>query len=489
MNSIQKKIWSLAAIVLFIMAVIWITLTYYNQKTLDHYNEILQRYLRMNEVTQASQQTVTTLNNYLRLSSSADNLSQLERSQEQLRKVKFQIFDLRNTENDFALTNYMNLIDSLVETTDRSLMFQSEKETEDSVKAFTEATRISKYISEMTLTLLDTELKTYDRFYRGIIQQSEALNELGIWLLLTITFLLLLFTYWFSLSITRPVQKLTLAAKELSRGRFDLHVDVASNDEISFLAKMFDRMRININNLILEIQQKAQLEKELQQSKLLLQESQLRSLQSQINPHFLFNTLDTLSKKAYLEGSEETSDLLATVAGLLRYNLKRLDRSVTLYEEVNVLRQYMEIQKARFTDRLQFHSEIDESCMYVQIPGLTLQPIVENAVIHAVEPREEGGTIQFRIMDDGERVIVEIADDGPGMTALKIRQILEEHVVETEGHSTGIGFSNVIQRLRLFYGCDDVIEIESEMGQGTMVRMKIPKTRGTETDDKAPDRG
>jgi sensor histidine kinase YesM len=488
MNSIQKKIWSLAAIVLFIMAVIWITLTYYNQKTLDHYNEILQRYLRMNEVTQASQQTVTTLNNYL-LSSSADNLSQLERSQEQLRKVKFQIFDLRNTENDFALTNYMNLIDSLVETTDRSLMFQSEKETEDSVKAFTEATRISKYISEMTLTLLDTELKTYDRFYRGIIQQSEALNELGIWLLLTITFLLLLFTYWFSLSITRPVQKLTLAAKELSRGRFDLHVDVASNDEISFLAKMFDRMRININNLILEIQQKAQLEKELQQSKLLLQESQLRSLQSQINPHFLFNTLDTLSKKAYLEGSEETSDLLATVAGLLRYNLKRLDRSVTLYEEVNVLRQYMEIQKARFTDRLQFHSEIDESCMYVQIPGLTLQPIVENAVIHAVEPREEGGTIQFRIMDDGERVIVEIADDGPGMTALKIRQILEEHVVETEGHSTGIGFSNVIQRLRLFYGCDDVIEIESEMGQGTMVRMKIPKTRGTETDDKAPDRG
>jgi signal transduction histidine kinase len=488
MNSIQKKILSLAAIVLFIMVVIWTTLTYYNQKTLGYYNEILQRYLRMNEVTQASQQTVTTLNNYL-LSSSADNLSQLERSKEQLRKAKLQIFDLRNVENNFTLTNYTNLIDSLVETTDRSLMFRSEKETEDSVKAFTEATRISKYISDMTLTLLDKELKTYDRFYRGIIEQSKALNELGIWMLLTITFLLLLFTYWFSLSITRPVQKLTLAAKELSRGRFDLQVEVASNDEISFLAKMFDRMRININNLILEIQQKAQLEKELQQSKLLLQESQLHSLQSQINPHFLFNTLDTLSKKAYLEGSEETSDLLASVAGMLRYNLKRLDRSVTLYEEVKVLRQYMEIQRARFTDRLQFHSEIDETILYVQIPGLTLQPIVENAVIHAVEPREDGGTIRFRIMDDDERVTVEIADDGPGITEHKIRQILAGHAVEPEGHSTGIGFSNVVRRLRLFYGSDDVIEIESATGQGTTVRMKIPKTRGIQTNDKAPDRG
>jgi sensor histidine kinase YesM len=488
MNSIQKKIWTLAAIVLFIMVAIWITLTYYNQKTQNQYNDILQRYLRMNEVTNASQQTITALNNYL-LAPTQANLQQLDRSKEQIRKARVEVLDLRNTENDFALTNYMNLIDSLVETTDRSLMFQSEKETEDSAKAFSEATRISKYISDMTLTLLDTELKTYDRFYRGIIEQSVELKKLGIWMLLLITFLLLLFTYWFSLSITRPVLKLTQAAKELSRGRFDLQIEVASNDEISFLAKMFDRMRISINNLISEIQQKAQLENELQQNKLLLQESQLRSLQSQINPHFLFNTLNTLSKKAYLEGSEETSDLLASVAGLLRYNLKRLDRSVTLYDEVKVLRQYMEIQKARFTDRLQFHTNIDESCLHVQIPGLTLQPIVENAVIHAVEPQEEGGVIWFSIQDKDERVTIEIEDDGPGMTELKIKQILEEQVVETEGHSTGIGFSNVIRRLRLFYGREDVIEIESGSGRGTKVILKIPKTRGNEKYDKAPDRG
>ncbi|WP_217591814.1 sensor histidine kinase [Cohnella sp. GbtcB17] len=481
MTSIQRKIWALVAIVLFIMVAIWITLTYYNQKTQEQYNDILQRYLRMNEVTTASQQTIAALNNY-RLEPTIANQGLLDRSKEELRRARLGVINLRNADNDFAITNYMNLIDSLLETVDRSLLFQSEKESEDSANAFLEATRVSRYISEMTLTLIDTELKTYDQFYRGIIEQSAELKKLGVWLLLTITVLMLLFTYGFSLSITRPIQKLTQAARELSRGRFDLKVEVKSNDEISFLAKMFERMRVNINNLISEIQQKAQLEHELQQNKLLLQESQLRSLQSQINPHFLFNTLDTLSKKAYLEGSEETSDLLASVAGLLRYNLKRLDRSVTLYDEVKVLHQYMEIQKARFTDRLRFEADIDESCLHVQLPGLTLQPIVENAVIHAVEPSEEGGTIRFRVADGEERVRIEIADDGTGMSEDKVRQILEERPMETEGHSTGIGFSNVVRRLRLFYGIEDVMDIASGP-EGTTIVLQIPKTRRFNSDD------
>lgn len=487
MNTIQKKIWMLATVVLFIMVSIWLAFTYYNQKTQNQYNDILQRYLIMNEVTSSSQQVITDLNNYL-LNPSLANLELINVSQEKIRNAKYEVYNLVNAENEFALTNYINLIDSFIETTNRSLMFQSEAEVEASATEFSEATRISKYISDMTLTVIDTELKTYDVFYRGIIEQSGEFKKLGVWLLLLIIGLLLLLTYWFSLTITRPVHQLTKAANELSKGRFDIQIKIESNDEIAFLAKTFDHMRININNLISEIQQKAQLEHELQQNKLLLKESQLRSLQSQINPHFLFNTLNTLSKKAYLEGAEETSDLLVSVAGLLRYNLKRLDRSVTLYEEVIVLQQYMEIQKARFTDRLEFHMDIDESCLKMQIPGLTLQPIVENAVIHAIEPEEDGGSIWFRVIDGIERVTIEIEDDGVGMTEDKIKQILEERLVETKGHSTGIGFSNVVKRLRLFYGYEDVIHIESKEGSGTKVVLKIPKTRRIDNNEKAPDR-
>jgi methyl-accepting chemotaxis protein len=474
MNSIQKKILTLTTVVLVIMSVIWVALTYYNHKTQNQYNEILQRYLSLNEVTNASQQLITDLNNYMLKPTSA-NLELLEQSKEGLIESKLDVDTLRNPENNFTLSNYINLIDSLQETTDRFLLYYSEKDTEASTEEFTEAMNISNYISEMTLTLLDTELKTHDKFYRSIIERSGEVIKLGMWLLLLITFVLIFITYWFSLGITRPVLKLTQAANELSNGKFDVEIKVETNDEIAFLARTFDRMRNNINNLISEIKNKAQLERELQENKILLQESQFRSLQSQINPHFLFNTLNTLSKKAYLEGSEETSDLLVSVAGLLRYNLKQIDRSVTLYEEVAVLKQYMDIQKARFTERLKLYLDVDEDCLFVRIPALTLQPIIENAVIHAIEPREEGGIIWFRVKDGEDMITIEIEDDGKGMDKKKIHQILEENTMETEGHSTGIGFSNVVKRLRLFYGYDHVIDIFSDKGNGTKVALYIRK--------------
>lgn len=474
MNSIQKKILTLTTVVLVIMSVIWVALTFYNHKTQNQYNEILQRYLSLNEVTNASQQLITDLNNYM-LKPTPENLELLEQSEEGLIEAKLDVDTLRNPENNFTLSNYIHLIESLQETTDRFLLYFLEKDTESSTKEFTEAMNISNYISEMTLTILDTELKTHEKFYRSIIERSGEVIKLGMWLLLLITFVLILITYWFSLGITRPVLKLTQAANELSNGKFDVEIKVETNDEIAFLARTFDRMRNNINNLISEIKNKAQLERELQENKILLQESQFRSLQSQINPHFLFNTLNTLSKKAYLEGSEETSDLLVSVAGLLRYNLKQIDRSVTLYEEVAVLKQYMDIQKARFTERLKLHLDVDEDCLFVRIPALTLQPIIENAVIHAIEPREEGGTIWFRVKDGEKLITIEIEDDGKGMDQEKIQRILEENSMESEGHSTGIGFSNVVKRLRLFYGYDHVIDIFSNEGIGTKVALYIRK--------------
>ncbi|MBS4218393.1 histidine kinase [Bacillus sp. FJAT-49711] len=487
MNSIQKKILVLVIAVLFIMVAIWISLTYYNQKMQNQYNEILERYLMMNEVTSESQQIVAALNNYL-IEPTEVNLKELNLNKEKIIRTKDEVSKFRNIDNDNALTNYENLIDSLVETTNQSVLTRTEQQTEDYLSAFSEASRVSKYISEMTLTLIDTELKTYDRFYRSIIDSSEELRMLGIWLLLLITLLLLLLAHWFSIRITRPVNKLTEAAHELSLGRFDLKIEVDSDDEISFLAKTFDKMRININNYLSEIKQKAQLENELQQSKLLLQESQLRSLQSQINPHFLYNTLDILSKKAYLEGSEETSDLLVSVAGLLRYNLNKLENSAALFEEVQVLKQYIDIQNARFTDRLHFQMEIDESCLSIKIPRLTLQPIVENAVIHAIEPAENGGSIYFRVKDEADYVRIEMEDNGPGMTEEKIKQILQVNKKEAGGHFTGIGINNVVKRLSLFYNSDDVFEIESKVGFGTKVILKIPKMRRVEGIEATPNR-
>ncbi|RLQ91233.1 sensor histidine kinase [Planomicrobium sp. Y74] len=479
MNTIQKKIWMLAGVVIVMMFAIWLMLTFYNQKMQDQYNDILQRYLQMHEVSDASQQTVTNLNDYL-TEPTERTANRLERSQERLLDAQASMLELRNAENEFTLTNYSNMIESFNETVDRSVAFSEQAENETALTEFTEANRISIYISEMTLSIFNSELKTYERFYRDIIRQSEDLDTMGVLLLSLTSILLLLFTYLFSLSITKPVHQLTKAANELAKGRFDQPIRVDSNDEISFLAKTFDHMRININKLILEIQQKAQVESELQESKLLLQQSQMRHLQSQINPHFLFNTLNTLSKKAYLDGAEETSDLLVSVAGLLRYNLKRLDHTVTVQEEAYVLKQYMEIQKARFSDRLNFHIELDESALLYQMPSLTLQPLIENAVIHGIEPKEDGGLIWFRIKDVEGNVFIEIEDNGQGMDEAKKKALLEGGINPKEGHSTAIGFANVVKRLQMFYGREDVVTIESTPGRGTKIILKLPKVMEVE---------
>lgn len=487
MKTIQQKIWMLVAIVLLVMIAIWLTLTYYNQKTQDQYNDILQRYLEMNEVTLASQLVITNLNNFL-IDPSFDNERKLSSSTNAVLSAQSSAADLRNEENDFKLTSYMNLIDSFLETVERAVSYQNAGDADSSGAQFSEANRISNYISEMTLSIIDSELKAYESFYRDIIIKSDELNQLGIWLLLLMTSILLFLAYVFSLSITRPIHQLRNAADELSKGRFDLPIKVDSNDEISFLARTFDNMRVSINKLFDETQLKAQLELELQENKLLLQESQLRILQNQINPHFLFNTLNTLSKKAYLEGSEETSDLLVSVAGLFRYNLKRTDRPVTLYEEIIVLKQYMEIQKARFPDRLYFHIDVDDSCLHYEMPGLTLQPLIENAVIHAIEPQEEGGDIWFRVIEHDAMIRIEIEDSGGGMTEDKRQQLLEGAIMPENGHSTSIGFGNVMKRLALFYNSETIVSIESEEGIGTKIMLDLPKTRGIEDAGETIDR-
>ncbi len=477
MSNIQKKIWLASMIVLVIMSTIWIALTFYNNKTQDQYNDILQRYLSLYEVTNSSQTVIDHVNDFL-VNPIPERLEQIESGKGEVEEAKQDVISLRNSENNFTITNYVHLIDSFIETIDRFILFYLDNEVEASEKEFSEATNISNYIAEMTLSLIDNELKTYDRFYLGIMKQSQDLKELGLWLLLLIAFLLLVFSYWFSLSITKPVIQLTEAANEISKGNFDIEVKVDTKDELAFLAKTFDHMRKSISRHIIEMKQKAQLEHELQQNKILLQESQFRNLQSQINPHFLFNTLNTLSKKAYLEGSHETSDLLVNVAGLLRYSLKQMDRSVTLREELHVVSQYMEIQKARLTDRLTLHKEIDESCLDVKIPTLTIQPLVENAVTHGIEPKVEGGNVWIRIKDNGDSVIVEIEDDGLGMEQEEMEQILAERYVNESDNSNGIGFINVVKRLRLFYSMDDIIHIESELSKFTKVVLKVPKKRG-----------
>jgi len=234
-------------------------------------------------------------------------------------------------------------------------------------------------------------------------------------------------------------------------------------------------MRENIKELVAEIKEKAKLEKEIKEYQLLLKESELKRLHNQINPHFLFNTLNTLSKKAYLEDAFETSDLISTVANLLRYNLRSVDENVTLRDELDLVKEYLTILKARFSTRISYDFDIQDGCLDSRVPAFFLQPIVENAFKYGVEPYEEGGIIFIRVFKHEQEIHVSVEDQGAGISKDVIAQVLTDKPKDAiESKSTGIGLRNVVQRLRLFTNLHDVMEIRPAGEKGTVILIKFP---------------
>lgn len=479
MRTIHQKIIFLSVILWIMILLVWLFMIYSNQRTIESYNGILQRYMLIEQISQSSQSSIHSLNQYL-INSGEKSRSEYGAYSAKLRATQSELQGLRNPNNYISLMNYDHMIKNQLEAMSLAASFFQNNNHSRASFYFDEAASTSNYISETTLSLIRGELTTYGDFYRQIIQQSNDLRVLSLWTLVVTSFIISLLFYKFSKDITQPILTLTMAAREISRGNFERGINIQTNDEFNFLANTFNQMRLNVKNLIAEMKTKAQMERDLQEHKLLLKESELKSLQSQINPHFLFNTLNTLTKKAYLEGAMETSDLIVSVSDLLRYNLKSLDAPTTLRDEMKGLKDYLSIQKARFEERARYAIHIDEECLDFKVPSLTLQPFVENAFIHAIEPFEEGGDIAIRIRDGEEEVMIEIEDNGPGIPQETVRLVMTgERQQEYKGHSTGIGINNVIRRLQLFYGADDIIEVESGFDLaghgGTRILLRLPK--------------
>lgn len=154
-----------------------------------------------------------------------------------------------------------------------------------------------------------------------------------------------------------------------------------------------------------------------------------------------------------------------------------MDKPVTLLEEINVVKEYFYIQKTRFEERVDFKVDVDDDCLLMKIPILTLQPLVENAFIHGIEPYEQRGLIEIEGYKEGEFIVLKIKDNGIGMDEQTSKSLLDQsndRFSKSNGHSTGLGVKNVIRRLELFYQSDDLINLQSEVGKGTIIELRLP---------------
>ncbi len=210
-----------------------------------------------------------------------------------------------------------------------------------------------------------------------------------------------------------------------------------------------------------------------------LKDAQLKYLQAQINPHFLFNTLNAGAQLAMLEEADRTYDYIQNMAAFFRYKIKRNDKDTTLAQEIGLVDNYIYILNVRFSGEIHFEKDIDESCMDVAVPGMIIQPLVENAVNYGVRNIDREKLIKLSIYKEGDFIEIEVRDNGEGMTAERIAEVMGGKVSENPvmKDSNGVGLINVMARLRLFYGIEDVLNIESEgKGLGTAVKIHIPNS-------------
>lgn len=298
---------------------------------------------------------------------------------------------------------------------------------------------------------------------KELLSKSRQAQSVYVLTAIILVIVALLFSRFMARSITLPIQKLRDSMKKVQEGDFSVSdVVVDSKNEIGSLTKSFDVMTHRIHELM-EQNVHEQEEK---------RKSELKALQSQINPHFLYNTLDSIIWMAEGKKNEEVVLMTASLARLLRQSISNEDEVVPIANEVEYARGYLTIQKMRYKDKLEFQIEVDSSILYIPLIKLVLQPIIENAIYHGLKYKESKGLLIVKgFMKDGNAVL-QVIDDGVGMDEETLAHIYDKHKVNY--HSNGVGVYNVHKRLKLYYGEDYGITYTSELGKGTTATITIP---------------
>ena len=282
--------------------------------------------------------------------------------------------------------------------------------------------------------------------------------------------------------IIMPLNNLSVSANEVAAGNFDTELpEITYNDEIGIVIGAFNQMVVSIKEYIVRLRESMQKERDMQEKELMmeahLKDAQLKYLQAQINPHFLFNTLNAGAQLAMMEDAEKTYEYVQTVADFFRYNVKNQENEVTIKEEVTLVDNYIQILNVRFSGDIKYEKQVDMRLLGTPMPSMILQPIVENAVNHGIREMGDKGRISMRVYREDSNVCISIRDNGKGISRENIEKILGGSYSPREDQydNNGVGMDNVINRLRLFAGKKNVLEINSEgRDKGCEVIVRLP---------------
>ncbi|WP_256760985.1 sensor histidine kinase [Cohnella sp. WQ 127256] len=302
-----------------------------------------------------------------------------------------------------------------------------------------------------------------------IQKESRELGTFTLWFAVLCVVILTFIAVFLSYRITRPLIDLKKNMIRVEQGDFNKRVSSYSNDEFGQLGRGFNKMMDEINRLFNEVFILGIREKE----------AELSALQSQINPHFIYNTLESISMMAVQKNNSEVSDMVSALGKLLRYTIDKVDRLTPLKDEIRFVQSYIRIQQLRYGERLQVEYDIDDEVIDFLIPKLILQPLVENAIYHGIDGKELGGTIWISALRFDNELLITVRDDGQGLAEEEIEALNQEIRTQPSYQSwerddqQSLGLSNIAQRIMLIYGENGELTIDGSLGQGLAVTITI----------------
>lgn len=414
---------------------------------------------------------------------SSDSLENFYRNEQSLRD-KMESLNSKNVDNSIKMLekSIRNMSETYLLQAEDTLQAKRGRNVEKYKEYYDETEKYYHYIQTAIYNLNNLQFKTNSDNYLILFQSLSYAEVVSSGIIILVAIVTVVILSLMVRSITRPLQELAMAANEVAAGNFEVSLpNPVAMDEVGIVTAAFTKMVASIREYLVRLRESMESEQQMKERELLmethLKDAQLKYLQAQINPHFLFNSLNAGVQLSTMEDAEQTSIFLEKMADFLRYNVRKVEETTTLREEVDAVDSYVYILNVRFAGDIHFEKIIEEGFGNIPLPSMIIQPLVENAVNHGIRNAEWEGQIWLTVREEGNYLVISVRDNGLGMTKERIQEILECHASgsKLETDSTGIGLDNVIHRMELYFNRKNLVQIFSDgPDKGTEVRLLIP---------------
>lgn len=453
---------------------------YFNlNQALDKINSVFSSNISLNELSDNLNEIHSGLTGYLETKGTDDLELYYASSQKMTEMMKDLNYDVTDNSIKLAERDIRNMLDTYLKTADEAIQAKRGRNIDEYTAKFNECSKIKEYLNTYIYSINNEQFRTNSDNYQALVNSLRYTEIMSMMIFAVASVMNVLLIIVLTNTITRPLTLLSAKAEEISMGSPENvePLEVVSHDEVGKVTNAFNEMLASIKDYIARIRTQLITQSEMKEKNLLmethLKDAQLKYLQSQINPHFLFNTLNAGAQLAMMEGADRTGEYIRKMADFFRYNVKKNSESVKLSEEIELVDSYIYILNVRFAGEIIFEKDIDDSLLDVMVPSMIIQPLVENSIKYGIKDVEPGeGKITLSVYREGDNCCIRVSDNGIGTDEDIIEKIMSNEKKPSE--TRGVGITNVMERLDLHYNNREVFEIKSKKNEGTQVTIKIP---------------